>query len=486
VKPRESQSSSWRLPSQRPLVIGAIIVLAGALAGLGCLIAPLFTWAFIGTILVLVVVLAPAYIRVGVAVLAATFSRLLVFTGFFPEFLNFFHYPLALVAAFVAAAEVSHRSPLARVLERGMLALLAVSLLSWLINGGEILRPFLDWLVFTEPFLIIYAVVAMPPEPRSAKALWRLAMAIPLAQLPLAAYQALTLGLGDRVQGLFIGMGAGAHVAGAVALLGAMICTARAVSALSPKARPIWLLGAALLFLIAVLADAKQVIIGFLPALLLILLSLMRLRWTRVVVVLPALAVLILGAFSYYQPLQVVLDWVLISRGVYGKVQAFFVIAARLSSSVGRWLLGLGPGNSVSRVALMGLEAFVKPGSPVALLGLRSALTTSDILVLTSSNWLFSSSSVWSGVSSWLGLLGDLGLAGLGLYIWMCWRIWHGLKSPVGWQSRVARGVLLMCGLLSVMYSWLEEPGFTLSAALVVGLGLIAEAAPDGTAEGRG
>jgi hypothetical protein len=255
-----------------------------------------------------------------------------------------------------------------------------------------------------------------------------------------------------------------------------MICAARAVSASSLKARPIWLLGAAVLFLVAVLADAKQVIIGFLPALLLVLLSLMRLRWTRVVVVLPFLAVLILGAFSYYQPLQVVLDWVFISRGVYGKLQAFFIIAARLSSNVGRWLLGLGPGNSVSRVALMGLEAFVKPGSPVALLGLRSAFTTLDIQVLTASSWLFSSSSVWSGVSSLLGLLGDLGLAGLGLYIWMYWRIWPRLQSPAVWQSSVARGVLLMCGLLSVMYAWLEEPGFTLPAALVVGLGLTAEA----------
>jgi len=462
-------------------VIGAIVVLAGALTGLGFLIAPLLAWAFIGTILVLVVVLAPAHIRVGVAVLAAAFSRLVVSTGFFPEFLNFFHYPLALVAVLMAAAEATHRSSLARALEHGLLALLCVSLLSWMINGGQILRPFLDWLVFAEPFFIICTIVAMPPDPRTAKALWRLALAIPLVQLPLAAYQALSLGFGDHIQGLFMGLGAGPHVAGAVALLGAMICAARAVSAFSPKARPIWLLGAALLFLVAVLADAKQVIIGFFPALLVMLLSLMRLRWTRVVVVLPALAVLILGSFSYYQPLRVVFDWVLISRGAYGKVQALSIIASRLSSGVGRWFFGLGPGNSVSRVALMGLEAFVKPSSPVGLLGLRSALTTSDIRILTSSSWLFSSSSVWSGVSSLLGLLGDLGLVGLGLYIWMCWRIWHRLKSPAGWQSCVARGVLLMCGLLSVMFSWLEEPGFTLPAALIVGLGLITEAAPDGT-----
>jgi hypothetical protein len=364
-------------------------------------------------------------------------------------------------------------------LERVLLILLAISLFSWLINGGEVLRPILDWLVFAEPFFIVYAVIAMPADPRALQALWRLALAVPIIQLPLAAYQALTLGLGDSVQGLFIDMGAGAHVAGAVAILGAMICIARGVSALSSKAGPIWLLSAALLFIVAVMADANQVVICFIPALLLLLFGLLRLHWTRVVMLLPILAVFVLSSFSLYRPLQRVLDWALISRGAYGKLQAFSIISAKLSHSASRWLFGLGPGNSVSRVAMMGLEAFVKPSSPVALLGLRSAPTTGDIWILTASDWLFSASSVWSGYSSWLGLFGDLGLAGLGLYAWTAWRIWHELRTRDGWQPRVAKSVLLMCALLGALFSWLEEPGFTLLAALVVGLGLIANTEPD-------
>jgi hypothetical protein len=86
---------------------------------------------------------------------------------------------------------------------------------------------------------------------------------------------------------------------------------------------------------------------------------------------------------------------------------------------------------------------------------------------------LFSGSSVWTGISSWIALLGDLGLMGLGLYLWMSWTLWRHLQ-PIHrhWQTTAAKSVLLMTGLLGLIYSWLEEPAFTLLAALVVGLGL--------------
>jgi hypothetical protein len=80
---------------------------------------------------------------------------------------------------------------------------------------------------------------------------------------------------------------------------------------------------------------------------------------------------------------------------------------------------------------------------------------------------------VWTGISSWTALLGDLGLLGLGLYLWMACTLWHCLKVR-GWQTAVAKSALLMSCLLGIIYSWLEEPAFTLLVALVVGLALTA------------
>jgi hypothetical protein len=480
----KSQRFPWPSLKLQPALTGALLVLAGTLTGSVVVLLPLAAWTLAAAALALLLLLAPSYVRIGAAVLAVIGSRMLVAVGNFPELLNFFHFPLVLLAALVAATEGAPLSSSRQALGYGLIALLATCLLSWIINGGQPIRPLLDWLVFAEPFLLIYALAAMPPDPRKMKALWGLALALPFAQLPLAGYQALSQGISDPVQGLFLGMGAGAHVAGGLTLVGSLICLAKAAASAKLKAGPFWLLGGIFLFLVAVLADAKQVIIAFFPALVLMLLGLVRLRWNRAIVALPVLAGIILGAFSYYRPLQIVLDWTLISRGVLGKVQAFAVVASRFSSSPGAWIFGLGPGNTVSRVALMSLERFVKPGSPVQLLGLNPALTTLELWNLTTSNWLFSASSVWSSVSSWLGLLGDLGLVGFGIYIWMCLSIWRGLNSKAVWQTRIARAVLLMCGLLGFMFSWLEEPGFTIPASLVVGLCLaIAQAREAGGSE---
>jgi hypothetical protein len=458
---------------RRPALLAAVSVLGGVLTGLAVVLGPLVAWSLLGSICVLLLFLASPALQVGAIVLAAVGSRLLVATGLFPEILNFFHFPLALVAALAVMAAPSRRIPLHRTLGFGLLALLTSCLLSWLINGGAALRPWLDWLVFAEPFLIIFAVSAVPSEPRGRRALWGLVLAICVLQLPLAVYQLLSLGPADFVQGLFIGMGAGAHVAGGVSLLGSLLCLARALSGTRLGARSVWLLGSAVFFAVAVMADAKQVIVVFLPALTLMLFALLRLHWTRVALMLPVVGIAVLGAFSYYRPLQMALDWGLISHGVLGKVQAFGVIASRFSTDAGGWLFGLGPGNSVSRLALMGLEGYIKSSSPVRLLGLAPSRTTVELWNLSSQNWLFASSSVWSLASSWLGLLGDLGLVGLGTYGWLLWRIWRGLQPAGNWQVHVARAVLLMCVLLGFLYSWLEEPGFMVPAALLIGQGLL-------------
>jgi hypothetical protein len=448
----------------------AVIVVTSVVMGVTIVTAPVVTWGLLGILVALLLLQFSVETWITAAVLSATFSRFLVATGFVPAILNFFHFPLAVAAAFVAVTRSAPRLCIARTIGIGCVAMLLLSFVSWLFSGGEFLRPLLTWLVFLEPFLIIYALVRVPPPLVKQKFLWKLTLAIPFAQLPPAMWQAFTLGLGDYVQGSFVGMGAGHHMAGSVALTGTLILVARYLSGFASKTT---LLCAIALLIIPILADAKQNIIASLPALLLLVVTFRSLS-TRLLVGFSAVGIAILAAFLYYRPLQIAFDRDVINQALLTKVESFNLIAGKAGDNAETFLFGLGPGNSVSRVALMGMEEYIKADSPVSFLALQTAPLTPEIWAVGASTQELSRSSVLSGISSWLGLLGDLGVVGLGLYLWMCWKLWQNLRGSSSWEVGVAKAVMVMTGLLGAIYSWLEEPGLTLLAGLVIGLGLLA------------
>ncbi len=456
---------------------GGLALAAGLLTGWTIVKAPVLTWVVLGGIAGLLMVQLPAYLWVSAAVLSATLSRVVVAMGIAPSMINFVHFPLTCGAVLIAVACGAQRSAAARSIAAGAMALLVLSFISWLFNGGEFLRPILNWLVFLEPFFIVYALAGSPLHANQRTGLWALVLAITFLQLPITIWQKLTVGTMDPdfVQGTFIGLGAGHHVVGGVALLGTLVCTARGLSTTAFTQRLAWLAAGALLFVIPVLSDAKQNIAAFLPVLGLLLLT-FQARWAALIAAMPVIALTLFIAFTTYEPLQAITSSSSVQRGIRAKTQGVRIVADRLSESPAGWPFGLGPGNSVSRVALMGMDRYLKPDSPVALLGLGLAPTTQQIWKMgaeASQGWLFSGSSVWTGISSWTALLGDLGLIGLGLYLWMSWTLWRHLQTiRRRWQTAAAKSGLLMASLLGVIYSWLEEPAFTLLAALVVGLGL--------------
>ena len=94
-----------------------------------------------------------------------------------------------------------------------------------------------------------------PPDGRGRKVLLGTCGVRVAVQVPLAYWQAHTLGWGDPVQGTLYGSGAGAHVIGAVAIIGAFWYVGRARRALSPSSIVVMALMAG----IVLIADAKQV-----------------------------------------------------------------------------------------------------------------------------------------------------------------------------------------------------------------------------------
>ncbi|MCH8876471.1 MAG: hypothetical protein IIA89_06565 [Chloroflexi bacterium] len=449
------------------------IAVAAASVALGAALAwqPVLAWVLLAFFLVFLLLNAPAYVWVYAAVFLAVFSRLITYFGLAPGFVNFLHFPLAIGAA--ALAMVQSKRPEAQIDRRlriGFLALGALSLVSWLANGGEIQRPVLTWLLFAEPFLLLYALVRTA-KPSTGPTLARLAVGIALIQIPLAFWQFVSLGDPDSVQGTFMGQGAGHHIAGAVSLLGMLLVMGQVFSG-SSSVLFVASLGV-LLFAVPILSDAKQAVVAFLPAVVFIFLAYRRVRASTLFGVAAVLTISLWGAFFFYKPLRMIADLDLVSQGVMGKLESFRIISQKISESPGQVLIGLGPGNSISRAALAAQEGYVRSVSSGAL-NLSLSPVTAEILSVTSGNFLFASSSVWSGISSWLGLFGDLGLMGLAIYIWILVSIWQALGRSGSKFGAVSQAALIMAVILGAAFSWLEFPEFMVPWVVFVGLGLVA------------
>ncbi len=453
---------SWGIFIVLSVVMGITIVESITLA---CII--------IGTLMGLMMFQVPSYVWVCICVLSVIFSRL--FTGLFymSSILDFSHFPLVLGAVFIAINTRNVSQPrIISYISRGIIALLFLSIISWAINGGEFLRPVLNWLVFCEPFLLIYALLRNPPDSRMTSVIWRVILIMAFIQIPIGLWQGFTLGWGDPMQGTFVNLGAGAHVIGIVALIGVIICIARGITEIVNDRKFLWFIGAFILFLVPIFSDAKQAIVAFIPALFLVIFTTSHIRMTNWLP-LCIISIIILGITFYcYQPLLWITNLNLMYAGLLLKWDGISIVSSKMSTTAGAWIWGLGPGNTVSRVALLSIGGLVKSDSPVSLLGLQLSPITAEVLRLSTTG-VGEYSSIWSGVSSWLALLGDIGLIGLGLYVWIAWKLWHAFGYVRSWETAVAKGVLLMIGLLGIIWAWLEEPSVTLTAALVIGLALL-------------
>jgi hypothetical protein len=452
--------------------VGTWLGLMGLSAAMGAsvVVAPFYASIVAAAAILLLLLSTPAYYWAIAALIAATLFRPFTALGLAPGYINFFHFPLALFSAVLACTMKSRWDQTARKMGIGMLALLLLSLLSWVANQGEVGRPILNWLVFCEPFLVLFTILKSDLTPGLYRASWRLVLGIALVQFPVGIWQAFNVGLSDDLQGTFVGQGAGAHVAGAVCLLGVLICATRGTTNRSFRGKWVWFVMAAALFSIPLLADANQAIVAGILGLGMALITCTAISPARLVLPATVMACVVYIGYSLYTPLQRISNSELMHDGLEGKIAGMNAVFSGMWHSPMGGLFGVGPGNSVSRVALLTSEADVKQGSPVGLLGLRTAPVTSAVLSITASNYLWKSSSVWSAVSSWLGLFGDLGPLGLAIYLWMILQLWCGIGGRRDWESSVSKGAILMAGFLGGIYSWLEEPGYTLMIGLIIGL----------------
>jgi hypothetical protein len=390
------------------------------------------------------------------AVGLALFARLLLPLGA-PSFLVYAHYAVALCALVkLAEGQLPRIAP--TLFRTGIGGLSAVVVVSAAAGGWHALRPAFFWLSIVEPFLLLALLAGQPAALRARVRRWLILFAT--VQIPFAVVQFALHGWGDGVRGTLLGDGAGAHILGAVALVGGVLVATDS----TPGRRRSWrYLLAGALFALPVLADAKQVyavlVLAGLPFVLFAALG-GRGRVLQLGIFV-ALAVAI--GSQVYTPLGGIVNVGRAEQSSHEKSDAVRYVLHRIGWSGSA--IGVGPGNGVSRVALTTTPGYGHV--PHAVLGGGPAALATDVVQRNNQR---DHSSVDSAFSSWLGLFSDVGLAGIAAYLLLgLWAV-RSLAGAPPTERALGRFLLLYAAVLGVAFTWLEEPEFTLFLAAAVGV----------------
>jgi len=393
-----------------------------------------------------------------------------------PRALDFLNLPVTALAFLVVLLRPkgAPRSPNAVPLSVVFVPLVAFGV-STVLSQSSPFRLGASALLYLQPLLAVAAFTRVPLSTRQRRTAMIAFTAVVAVQLPVALFQAAQSPIADSVQGTLVGTGAGHHVLGSVALVGFV-----AIAAFwrwSPPTVAALSLGG---LLIALLSDSK-VPLFVIPAVMLALVlfrppkgaSRDVLRGRRRVL---GGSVLMIGAV-----------WFAVSSAGFGgdigvkiantadpsrgKQRVAITLAQDLRESAESAFFGFGPAETVSRMAQLTTPSGKQDGSPVDVLGLAPAARFDEYTRATRIS-AGQGSSLTSATSSTLGLLGDFGIVGLLAYGW-AWlliarRVW-GTGTRFGYAVMTAWVAMPLLGLA---YDWLEQPPYTLAAALLAGVAL--------------
>ncbi|MEJ2199904.1 MAG: hypothetical protein P8X63_02655 [Desulfuromonadaceae bacterium] len=380
------------------------------------------------------------------------FSRVFSAAGI-PNIINFLHFaavPCALLFCFPKQV-----NPSVKQLLWGVGAFYLVVVFSALTNGAGGVNVLLGGLMLTEPFLLIALLTGHRWSSALLHNFTRFIFVFIGVHLFFILYQYVLQGKsGDTVQGVFLDMGAGAHVAGAVAFTAAVYFCFSA----GWISKPAKLLLAAISLWAVIFTDSKQVFAVFLVATaILALMNIYKItRFFKLLLVLTVSWVLLLQLGKYVFPLRTYLErlgffW----GGLTQKFMVFDVFSAHFVSPF-NWLFGLGPGHTVSRLGFL-LPNYFHILSP---LGATKSSITNLVWEVNQNHYLSNSetgSSIFSLMFSWAGIFGDYGFLGLIIYLYLWFLVWRHFC-----RTMTTKFLLLTVFIFGMVFSWMEEPGYIL------------------------
>jgi hypothetical protein len=399
-----------------------------------------------------------------ISFMSAMLARIFPSIGL-PGITKFMHFSLTLVCFVAILPHINlERS---RSLLYGLLLLLWAIAISALVNSAGLLNVILDFLILSEPFMLLILIMNEKMSQHIVKR-WRLCLvALVLLHSSMAYYHFVTVGFinPDLVKGLFLEQGAGHHVAGAVALTAAVYLWARFKISI-----PIRLAICILLSGVVIVSDSKQVVGVFLVSLGAMILA--ARKNLKVIIQYSTLSVLALGVFfivalTVFPRLLLGTQLDRITNGIEVKTSVFPLIISNYTSPL-NWVFGLGPGHTVGRLAEILPDYFQE----LEVLGATISPTTQRAIDLRESNYLSQmssgpkgGSSLWSPFFSWAGNWGDLGIIGGGIHLSLWILVYR--KFCV---DDVSKFFLLNVFIFGLVFGWIEEPGYILFIAAIVGL----------------
>jgi hypothetical protein len=403
---------------------------------------------------------------------SAFFPRLLDAIGF-PSLVNFAHLILIPLISLYIIAKTHSRVRVHRVLEMlaGLLVLFTIVVASALLNKAGLINVLLDFLLRAEWFIFMLAIVSINPSPKSLKALrfWFLSFAFinilfAYVQKFILRWDAGKLAGGDYITGVFLGQGAGCDVSSGVSLVFAIYYFT------SSKKTPLWIRVAVCVAAIVhiFITDAKSHLLVFLIAFLFLMLTKLKLTIKSITEVAKYGLITAFAGGGIYLASQTVARSLLIfadpqkmQDGWNLKSSVFRIIPSHYETIL-HWFLGLGPGHTVGRLGGWFLKDYANLLAP---LGATISPVSQQVWDAVWSTWIGPRSRLWSPFFGWAGIWGDWGLLGLAAFLFVMFIAWR--RFCVDDASKL---ILLSVASFGLIFTQMEEPGYVISVATIIGL----------------
>lgn len=407
----------------------------------------------------------------------AFFSRIVDSSGA-PSAINFLHFlavPLFCGQVIITARGIrAYQRNIIASFSFGLGILLSVMLASAIQNDAGLINVVLDFLILGEPFILLIAFISLPINLERIRKLRTWLIIFCMANLGFAYVQYVLftiLGLHpksgnpDYIQGVFYHSGGGHVVSASVSLAFGMYY------AYSARSLPLWLRIAVVLGTLwhMLMADAKQVLLYFLLAFVLLLIT--KLKNIGEIIKYATGAILFgiiflwcvnnVPAFGAFQ------TWA--RPEIYGpdgeatllKSAALRIIPEYYESPL-NWFLGLGPGHTVGRLGGWMISGYWDLLGP---LGATRHPVPPAVWSAVGESWLGDQSSMFSPFFGWAGIWGDLGLLGLAAYVYLGMITFRHLCL-----DDYAKVLVFSVFAVGLVFTQMEEPGYMLSVAVMIGL----------------
>ena len=407
------------------------------------------------------------------------YSRIFCSITHAPSILNIAHFaivPFVLVVVLLTS-QAKDRQQIAIVYSflLAIIFFLVVVLASALWNNTGLINAIVSFMMLCEPFIFLLAIVCIPMSLKSITRIKKWLIWSALINFVLAAFQKPLIDAGklyangfngtDGCGGVFFVSGAGNYVSASVSVAFALYFFT------NEKTFPLWMRIVAVIaaFWQILFSDSKQIVLAYLIAWgLLVVVNIQDIGKT--IKLLSAIAIFGYGFLWCIQNVEAFLAFTAWARpelygpdgyAWYTKFYSVRSILSHYQSSL-NWLFGLGPGHTVSRLGVWFLKDYWSILGP---LGATTNPISQQAMEFCGNSWLCMGSTLFMPIFGWAGIWGDLGLLGVGTYLFLSYLAWQhfGLDDSL----KVTLLTVLVMGLI---FTQMEEPGFMLSIAFILGL----------------